>query len=913
MDEVFGRYRLIELIGEGGMGRVYKAHDPKMRRDVAIKMLKPEFAAKHGYEERFRREAYTAARLAEPHVIPIYEADDIDGQLYLVMPWIKGTDVGSLLARDGPMTPSRAVCVIEQLAAALDAAHEAGLVHRDVKPSNALIDAKEHVYLIDFGIVHDAEATNLTKTGASLGTYAYMAPEGFSGRIDTRGDVYALACTLYECLTAEQPYPADSVIVGHLSADPPKPCATNAEIPAGFDEVIARGMAKGPGQRYQTPHEFATAARRALTETGPAPRPSDTAPVRVSDLAMRAAPPPTLTDGPSDPSLAANLPSDVSQQTDVGKLPIWRVSARPTPPTSAEWRRAPPASRRLSRRTTIAVLAGAVAVVAMYATIKLFSLPAAPQPAYQPNRVLDVARVAAPIVAAVAAVFVLILLLRNRVQQWRIRFTHGHVVICGLGYVGFEFVRQLRNAGYNTVAVEADATSPHIKPCRGWGVPVIVGDARQQPTLRATRVTRAARLLAVTPENAVNAEILTRTQELVTSQAGDTDTGERGRNRRRLRCLAQIDDPDLCVLLRLQESNRGDAASALDFFNTEQIGARILLEENPIDTGHQPHILVAHLDALAVAVVFDAARRWHHDRNDNLAPLLVTVVDDHAEQRVDALLGQYPSLGEVCKFSCYSADVRDIRRLAAHHRAGSAPPISRAYVTAYHDELTVETALTLRHELDATVPVVAAVSGASGVAGLLHETSSGPQLTVFKTLEKTCTIELVEGGSFEAIAQAVHDRYREMERMAGRSTRPWSELDASFKDASRAHAREIAAKLLSIGCQITPLRDWRAAEFAFAHDELEKLAMMEHDRWWKEKIADGWSLGEKDPQQPEVKSNPYMVPFEDLPSDIAEYDRAFVGAIPEMLASVGLQVIRVSSAPAGGVEGLDVQNLRKSS
>ena len=656
MDEVFGRYRLIELIGEGAMGQVYKAHDPKMRRDVAIKVLKPGLAANPGFEERFRREAYTAARLAEPHVIPIYEADDIDGQLYLVMPWVKGSDVLSLLERDGPMTPPRAVHVIEQLAAALDAAHDAGLVHRDVKPSNALIDAKDHVYLIDFGIVHDAESTHLTQTGTTLGTYAYMAPEGFSGRLDTRGDVYALACTLYQCLTAELPYPADSVIVGHLSADPPKPCVTNPEMPSGFDEVIARGMAKDPDQRYQTPQELATAARRALTGTEvPAMAGLDGTPGRVSDVARKAAAQQTSIDGPSDTIVAATKRSDVSQQTYVRDLPVRRVSAQPTPATSTEPRRDPPASRRLSRRTTIAVLAGAVAVIAMYATIKLFLLPAVPRP----NRVPDIARVAAPIVAAAATVFALIVLIRNRLQQWRIRFTHGHVVICGLGYVGFEFVRQLRNAGYDAVAVEADATSPHIKPCRDWGVPVIVGDARQQPTLRATGITRAARLLAVTPENAVNAEILTRVQELAASQAGP--------DRRRLRCLGQIDDPDLCVSLRLQESNRGDAASALDFFNTEQISARLLLDENPIDTACQPHILVAHLDALGAAVVFHAARTWQHDRNDNPAPLLVTVVDDQAEQRVDALLSQYPDLGAVCSSTATPQRPR-------HPRAGRPSP-----------------------------------------------------------------------------------------------------------------------------------------------------------------------------------------------------------------------------------------------
>ena len=140
MEEMaFGRYRLIDLIGQGGMGAVFKAHDTTLRRDVAVKILPPELAAQEGYRERFQREAYTAARLTEPHIIPIYDYGEIDGRLFLVMPVIKGTDVAAVIAREGRMTPERAVRVIEQLATALDVAHEAGLVHRDVKPSNALL------------------------------------------------------------------------------------------------------------------------------------------------------------------------------------------------------------------------------------------------------------------------------------------------------------------------------------------------------------------------------------------------------------------------------------------------------------------------------------------------------------------------------------------------------------------------------------------------------------------------------------------------------------------------------------------------------------------------------------------------------------------------------------------------------
>lgn len=268
MDEVpFGRYRLIEVIGQGGMGKVYKAHDTVIDRDVAVKVLSTELATEPGFRERFRREAHTAARLSEPHIIPIHDTGEVGGRLYLVMPIINGTDVGTLLKREGPMSPQRAVGVIEQLAAALDAAHAAGLVHRDVKPSNALMTNGDFTYLIDFGIAHIAGATKVTKTGAIIGTLAYMAPERFtSGVADARADVYSLTCLLHECLTGAQPYPGDSAeqqITAHLTLDPPKPSNFNRAVPAAFDDVIARGMAKQPAERFASAGELARAATAA--------------------------------------------------------------------------------------------------------------------------------------------------------------------------------------------------------------------------------------------------------------------------------------------------------------------------------------------------------------------------------------------------------------------------------------------------------------------------------------------------------------------------------------------------------------------------------------------------------------------------------------------------------------------------
>ncbi len=266
--EAFGRYRLLSLIGAGGMGKVYKAHDTVIDREVAIKILSAELAAEPGYRERFRREAQIAARLSEPHIIPVYDTGEFEDHLYLVMPVIDGIDVQELLKRDGPMSPQRAVHVIDQLASALDAAHAAGLVHRDVKPSNALMTGRDFAYLIDFGIARSLSATKLTRTGMVIGSCAYMAPERFnSSSGDASSDIYALACMLYECLSGEQPYPGDSFeqqIAGHLTLRPPRPSRTNPNIHRGFDEVIATGMAKRPEDRYPTASALATAAQQAL-------------------------------------------------------------------------------------------------------------------------------------------------------------------------------------------------------------------------------------------------------------------------------------------------------------------------------------------------------------------------------------------------------------------------------------------------------------------------------------------------------------------------------------------------------------------------------------------------------------------------------------------------------------------------
>ncbi|MDP9430753.1 MAG: serine/threonine protein kinase [Actinomycetota bacterium] len=299
----FGPYRIRGVLGRGGMGQVLRAHDSQHDRDVALKVLHPHWAQDAGYRDRFRREARIAARLTEPHVIPIHRYGEIDGQLFLDMRLVEGEDLDSLLRRTGPMDPARAVDLVGQVARALDAAHAGGLVHRDVKPSNVLLVARadgrdlatsvagdDFAYLADFGVARGADdgpGPALTAVGTAVGSTEYMAPERFGPTPpDARADVYSLACLLFELLTGCRPFPVGDparVMAAHLHEPPPAPSSLRPGLPA-LDDAVLRGLAKDPDRRWQRAGELADAARAALTGSGVlVPRPDD-APTAVGLL-----------------------------------------------------------------------------------------------------------------------------------------------------------------------------------------------------------------------------------------------------------------------------------------------------------------------------------------------------------------------------------------------------------------------------------------------------------------------------------------------------------------------------------------------------------------------------------------------------------------------------------------------------
>ncbi|UGT41605.1 protein kinase [Nocardia yamanashiensis] len=271
----FGPYRLERLIGRGGMGEVYEAYDTVKDRVVAIKVLPERLAQDPVYRKRFQRESRTAARLREAHVIPIHDYGEIEGRLYIDMRLVDGESLRELLHHSGPGSPERTVTLIEQVAAALDAAHADGLLHRDVKPDNILLTKGGFAYLVDFGIAQSSTDVSLTSTGNAVGSFRYMAPERFTVRdLTPAADVYALACVLFECLTGTRPFSGETdaqIMKAHLFDPVPRPSLVRSTVPASFDPVIARGMAKVPEQRYPSAGELAAAARAALTGAPPGP------------------------------------------------------------------------------------------------------------------------------------------------------------------------------------------------------------------------------------------------------------------------------------------------------------------------------------------------------------------------------------------------------------------------------------------------------------------------------------------------------------------------------------------------------------------------------------------------------------------------------------------------------------------
>ncbi len=320
---VFAGCRVEQVIGHGDMGVVYRAEELALERRVALKLILPEHSGQERFRERFQREAAVAAAIDHPNVIPIFDAGDEGGVLYITMRLVDGTDLRALIAGEGRIEPLRAARIVRQVAAALDAAHARGMIHRDVKPSNVLLGREDHVYLSDFGLAKRvASVAELTRHGSMVARAEYVAPEQIlNQRVDARADIYALGCLLFEALTGETPFARWSggpEALAHLEAPRPSAVALCPDLPPEFDDVLQRAMAIEPGDRYPSAGDFGQAAlvaagglRQArswsVVATGEA---AFAAEERAAEEAVAAAPP------------AAASPGTVNNRLDVTRWAI---------------------------------------------------------------------------------------------------------------------------------------------------------------------------------------------------------------------------------------------------------------------------------------------------------------------------------------------------------------------------------------------------------------------------------------------------------------------------------------------------------------------------------------------------------------------------------------------------------------
>src|SRR3984957_1600219 len=316
---VLAGYRLEQQVGRGGFAVVFRALDERLGRPVALKILSPALASSSPeFRRRFIAESRAAAAVDDPHIIPVYEAGEADGVLFIAMRYVAGGDLRQVLEREGALAPDRAADFVSPVASALDAAHSTGLVHRDVKPGNILVDARvgrpDHVYLSDFGIVKGAALGSLTGVGSSnLGTPDYMAPEQISGQpVDGRTDQYSLACVTVQLLTGIAPFQRDSlpaVIYAHMTVPPPSLPSLGPGLPAAVDQVVAKAMAKAGEKRYDSCGDFADALRAALGLTSYHRRSS-------------AGPPPYPVSSPAPDPAAAAKPGSLGGSTPPGTVEV---------------------------------------------------------------------------------------------------------------------------------------------------------------------------------------------------------------------------------------------------------------------------------------------------------------------------------------------------------------------------------------------------------------------------------------------------------------------------------------------------------------------------------------------------------------------------------------------------------------
>jgi len=518
---------------------------------------------------------------------------------------------------------------------------------------------------------------------------------------------------------------------------------------------------------------------------------------------------------------------------------------------------------------------------------------------------LAVATWLAPAVTMYGVLLGLAAVFRDQLQAMRLRFSSNHVVICGLGQKGVLLARNFRAFSKTVAVIENNGSNPYILACREMGIIVILGDARDEYTLRKAGVARAQTLIAVSGDDGANADIALKARRMVSKHLVG-----------KLNCAVHIRDPRLWVFLRQQEfSSVKDESFRLDFFNIYDHGARQLLRANPLspqmneNQERAPHLLIVGLGNLGKQIIVHAARQWYplyeHDRRK----LHISVVDPEARKKIDVLCQDYSLVKKTCEWDAFQVDINcpEFQQAKFLDSIKHHPDLTYIYVCIEDETVGLSSALRLLEQTQSSdIPILVRMTEDTGLASLLKgskgEMGGLARLHVFGLMERTCKPSLLNDGSHAALARAIHEEYVCTEARKGNTPESnpsmvaWEQLSEEMKEMNRDQADDIGIKLNSIGCDILPWSDYGADKFVFASGEVELMAKMEHERWCKLKMEQGWKYAaERDDKK---KLHPCLVGWEDarLLEEEKEKDRNTVKQIPVYLALAGFQIYRVVTA-----------------
>jgi hypothetical protein len=510
---------------------------------------------------------------------------------------------------------------------------------------------------------------------------------------------------------------------------------------------------------------------------------------------------------------------------------------------------------------------------------------------------IQVARFLGPLIFATTFFAAVATIFRDQIARARLRFARGHVVVAGLGDKGSRLAASLRHEGHRVVAIERDPANPNLSALRRQGVTVLDGDAADAELLREANLSRAEFLVAICDADGTNAEVLDAARRQLT-------TGRTARTGPPLRASVHLRDPQLSRLLRTRELAGAGGAMRFDFFNIYQRGARQWLSEaapfEPDPLGRLPRLVVVGLDELGQSVVVAAGQRWLDLDGRDGEPLVITLVDADASPRAEALRLQHPALVGLVHLRTIDLDPARPTPDAvdAFNDELKSGTVTAVFVTIDDDTMALSTGLDVRQRLrSAPAHVHVRTRLDSGLALLVAHGADGDHpvtIDSFGLLDRTCTADIVSGGTNEQIAQALHADYLARARRAGRTgplVTTWDELPADGRESNRLAADALVGALAAAGCYLNPLYGWDERGFAFTDDEVETLARLEHERWGDERRRAGWRYGPT--RDDAAKLNPSLVAWDDLPGDVKRFNRDAVMERAPMLARAGFEIVRL--------------------